>query len=232
MLKTATASKTNSVPTDNTVTSINTSAKTQNDDTFSESVRMGQFVDVEVGRIQQSRFKSFLIGVKENKYLILEQPDSKRYGFVRDILVEGQAIVIRTICEKTTGECIAFNALVEGILNHPKKLLFISYPKDIQKRELRSERRNTLRFPAKISLANQTNHIVGEITDISDGGCRVEITVDEKVKGIKQDFIFIEFEHPQTGIVQNVYSKVCSQRKEMNILSIGAAFNEPLQVQD
>lgn len=55
--------------------------------------------------------------------------------------------------------------------------------------------------------------------------------MDEKVKGIKQDFIFIEFEHPQTGIVQNVYSKVCSQRKEMNILSIGAAFNEPLKVQ-
>jgi hypothetical protein len=200
------------------------------DHIFFDNVRMGQFVDVEIQNRQNDRFKSFLIGVKESKYLILEQPDSKRFGFVRDLLVEGQAIVIRTICEQTTGECIAFKCFVEGIINHPQKLLFVSFPENIQKRELRSEQRKTIRYPAQIYMENQTNRMPGVITDMSDGGCRFEIKVSETVKGIKQDNIYIEFEHPDTGIMQKVYSKVCSQRKVLNIVSIGLAFEQPLKV--
>ncbi|MFT6899495.1 MAG: c-di-GMP-binding flagellar brake protein YcgR [Paraglaciecola sp.] len=197
---------------------------------ISHNVRMGQFVDVEILNELHDRFKSFLIGAKDGKYLVLEQPDSKRYGFVRDQLCEGQSIVIRTICEQTTGECIAFRSVVEGIINHPRRLLFVSFPDDIQKRELRGEQRTAIRYPAEIYMMKKANRIKGVITDISDGGCRFEFRAGETVKGIKQEYIYIEFEHPDTGQVLELTSKVCSQRKEMDVISIGIAFDQAIKV--
>ncbi|MFQ3236958.1 MAG: hypothetical protein ACI9C4_002533 [Paraglaciecola sp.] len=200
------------------------------DYTFFQNVRMGQFLDVEIQNNQNDRFKSFLIGVKQGQYLILEQPDSKRFGFARDLLVEGQSIIIRTICEQTTGECIAFRAFVKGIINHPQKLLFVSFPEDIQKRELRIEQRKALRYPAQIYMTNQGERISGVITDMSDGGCRFEMQVSDTVKGVKQDNVYIEFEHPDIGFLQEVHCKVCSQRKILDIVSIGLAFKQPLKI--
>lgn len=198
-------------------------------DTISHNVRMGQFVDVEIQNHLHDRFKSFLIGAKDGQYLILEQPDNKRYGFVRDQLCEGQTIIIRTICEQTTGECMAFRSVVEGIINHPRRLLFVSFPDSIQKRELRGEQRTAIRYPAQIYIKKEADRINGVITDISDGGCRFEFGAGETVKGIKQEYIHIEFDHPDTQERQELYSKVCSQRKERDIISIGLAFDPPLK---
>lgn len=195
-----------------------------------DNVRMGQFVDVEIQNHLRDRFKTFLVGAKEHHYLILEQPDSKRYGFIRDQLVDGIPLVIRTICEKTTGECLAFRSVLQGFTNHPHKLVYVSFPDEIQMRELRREQRKAYRKPAQIYMTKESSRMVGVITDISAGGCRFEFEVGESVRGIKQEYVYIELEHPESGDLQEVYAKVCSQRKEHNLVSIGLAFEPMLKI--
>ncbi|MDN4502165.1 flagellar brake protein [Alteromonadaceae bacterium BrNp21-10] len=197
---------------------------------ISHNVRMGQYVDVEIQTTLRDRFKSHLIGTKDGHYMVIEQPDSKKYGYIRDQLVDGQPLIVRTICEKTTGECLGFRTTVQGISNHPYKLLFISYPDDVQMRELRREKRKGFRIPAAIYLTQNGNHMKGIVTDISAGGCRFEFKVGETVRGIKQDHIYIELEHPETKDMVEVHSRVCSQRKELNVISIGLAFETHLQM--
>lgn len=195
-----------------------------------ENLRMGQYVDIEIQNHMRDRFKSSLVGAKEGHYLILEQPDVKKYGYVRDQLKDGIALVFRTICEKTTGECLAFRTELRGVVNHPSKLVIINFPDEIQLRELRREQRKQYTKPAQIFPPNSDTRIDGVITDISAGGCRFELEVGDSVRGVKSEFVMVELQHPETGELVVVGARVCSQRKQYNLISIGLAFEQELQM--
>lgn len=196
------------------------------EDLISSNVRMGQYVDVEMVNDYGDRFESYLIGVKNNSYLILEQPDVSRYGVLRDKLVRSLEVVIRTVCEKTTGDCIAFRSRVTGSVNFPHRLFFISFPDKIETHELRSEKRQNIRKKAVIFKDAKGRRIEGVVTDISEGGCRFEFEVDEAIKGIKPGDIYIELEEPQQGKLVRLAAKVCSQRKDQKKVLLGLAFSE------
>lgn len=195
-----------------------------------DNISMGQFVDVEIQNHLRDRFKSYIVGAKDKQYLIFEQPDVKKYGYVRDQLEDGVVLVVRTICEKTTGECLAFRTELKGVNNHPYKLLFVNFPDEIQMRELRRERRQYYRHPAQIFTVKHGSRMSGLITDISAGGCRFELEVDDGVRGIKQEYVQVELMHPDDGRIVEVTAKVCSQRKQHKTISIGLAFEQQLQL--
>lgn len=187
---------------------------------------MGQYVDVEILNATGDRFESHLIGVKDQNYLILEQPEVARYGLLRDKLVKSLNVVIRTVCEKTNGDCIAFKSQVVGVMKFPYRLFFIKFPNEVETHELRSEKRQAIRKKGVIFKDAKGRRINGVITDISEGGCRFEFEVDETIKGIKPGSIFVEFNEPGQDKLVNLAAKVCSQRKDQKKVLLGLSFNE------
>lgn len=190
-----------------------------------DHLRIGQFIDVELKAVKR-RFRSKLIGFKDSEYFVIELPDVKKYGYLRDSIEEQSVLIIRTIFEKTSGECIAFTSRAMAKLTFPDKLLFISFPKDVVSKELRREERETVSIFAKIFQHESTDDdkkVSGIISNISQGGCAFELHA-KNIAGVKQGEVFIEFECPQKQEPMRLKAEVRSQRKEGTKILVGMAF--------
>lgn len=124
---------------------------------LSEQLRMGQFIDVELQNVSKDRFKTRIIGGIDKEYLVLEQPDIRKYGLLKDNMDELDLPVLRTIFETTSGDCIAFNSCVMCKVSHPDKLLFVSYPEQVFNKCLRCGEREQIKLSACIYLDNNPN---------------------------------------------------------------------------
>src|SRR5687767_9831226 len=112
-------------------------------------VQVGQYVSVEISNIHKDRFSTRLVGLLDPKYLILELPNIVKRGELLDRLILNNTLTIRTICERTTGECMGFQTTVEAIVKHPYPLFFAYFPLEIFTYELRREERLETLLPAR-----------------------------------------------------------------------------------
>lgn len=196
-----------------------------------QNARIGQFISVEIVSKQTPResFKTHLVGCRAGGYLIVEMPNVLDYGNIRDQLTVGKQLIIRSICEKTTGECMGFYSTIEGVVRVPYPVLFISYPTEVETRELRNEKRHQTQISAYMFRNQGGEELHGTIIDLSNGGCRFELPVDEQVVKIKAKQMYLRYTDPNNGEQVVRFSEVCSQRREAGVLSIGFAFIPPLQ---
>jgi len=194
---------------------------------LTEQLRVGQYVDIELQNISKDRFKTKIVGCKPSHYLVLEQPDIKKYGLLKDKLEELELLVLRTIFERTNGDCVAFNAYVMCKVSHPDKLLFVTYPEKIFHKCLRSEERKQVHFNACVYQEhNKQRRVDGVITNISSGGCCFECGVDSSVSGLKPDELTLELSMPDGAHKKVLHAELRSQRKVKGKLNIGFAFTD------
>jgi hypothetical protein len=192
---------------------------------LTEHLQMGQVVDVEIQNIARDRFYTRLIGCKDGQFILLEQPDINKYGYVRDQLEDSVVLIIRTIFEKTSGQACAFKSIVLSKLNHPSRLVFIKFPSQIESKELRREGRTSTKIPARIyhtENATEDQKIEGHLVNISEGGCCFKCEVKETIKRVKTETLYIDYEEGDR--VVSATTLVKSQRKDKNILTLGLAF--------
>ena len=188
---------------------------------------IGQWLDVEIETYlpgDNLRYKSRFIGACEKRYILMEQPEPKRYGLLRNDLKEGQSVVIRAIAEAADGECLAFKVDINGLINHPARLVSVAYPGDVVRRELRIEKRHLADISCKIQALGSSRLIDAVIVDISSGGCRIECPVSEDVTRLKQQEINVLYQDPVSHEAVQRQAKVRSQRKQGNLLVIGCSF--------
>lgn len=197
---------------------------------ISRKFTLGQVLDIEVPDAGRTRFQSPLLGMREGKYLLTELPSLTRQGNLRDQLVDRQQIIIRTICAKTTGECLGFKSSIQARLKHPDQLLFLSFPLTVQVHELRDEKRMTLLLEAKLVFNQAERIIFGILTDLSGGACRFEYEAGAGAPPALDDAAGICFEHPETGRIENRSVRVCSVRNQQTTLRLGMAFEREPQV--
>lgn len=200
---------------------------------LSEHLRMGQFVDVEIKAVRR-RFHTTLVGFKEPNYLIVELPDVKKYGYLKDDISDQAIMVVRTIFEKTSGECIAFTSRAMTKLTFPDKLLFLSFPTDIISKELRKEPREVVSISAKMcheKRSDDDHKVMGIITNISRGGCHFELEASN-IAAIKKERVVMEFSSPKNHSQLNLLADVRSQRKEGSRISVGLSFCEGYEYPD
>lgn len=193
-------------------------------ETFMHNVSIGQYISVEVLTKEGDYFNTTLVGVKQGMYLILEMPNLHQFSKQRDHLRMGQPLIIRTICEKTTGECLGFHSHIHGVSRIPYQVLFIAWPQEMEIRPLRTERRQQTVIPAVMSKQETGEPMPGTITDLSAGGCCFELQVDASVVRIKAKTLYLRYRDPVTNEEHIRLSRVCSQRKEGHKISIGFAF--------
>jgi hypothetical protein len=91
----------------------------------------------------------------------------------------GSLCVVRILLEGANGVCAAFRTEVISTLTFPSRILFISYPKELQYRRLRNSRRVDIYLPANlVTKDKKTNeeivNIKGFVNNISANGCQFE----------------------------------------------------------
>ncbi|MES2604062.1 MAG: flagellar brake protein [Pseudomonadota bacterium] len=192
---------------------------------FVENAAMGQFVSVEIVGRNRDTFKTRLLGCRSGGYLILEIPGLLEAGNVRTQLIPGREVIVRTICEKTTGDCMGFYSSVIDVVRVPYPIVFIKFPTEVETRELRVEKRLPTWIPGALYMKEGESELAGTITDLSSGGCRFELHVDEAVVRIKAKSLYLRYTDPETGQETKRLCEVCSQRRLAGTqMSIGFSF--------
>lgn len=155
-------------------------------------------------------------------YIIITPPSP--FHQIQHKLFDGAELVIRYFYQ---GTIYAFQTRLFSHIKKPAKLLFVEYPKLIQKSELRGEKRSFCFIPAVVSVGDKENQAT--IADIAKSGCHFTVSgknnkrlmffkVGDKVS-LKCKFPGVKAPIDIIGVVKNV----SSSRYETNV---GLQFHE------
>jgi c-di-GMP-binding flagellar brake protein YcgR len=188
----------------------------------------GKILDIQINHPVTIRQKAMLVGYELGKYLILKYPKVVRSSDYKDVLVEGNVIIVRYLLEGSAGKCYAFRSTIKHIIQFPEKLIFIAYPETLENRELRRQRRQVTHIPASISLLGKDGNVTeskikGIISDINAKGCGFSFKVDnDKVRENTREVI-VSIHNPISG-EERIPAKVCNSRNHNGRVSVGIQF--------
>ncbi len=192
-------------------------------------VQVGQYVSVEISNLHKDRFSTRLVGMLDPKYVILELPSIVKRGELMDRLILNNTLTIRTICERTTGECLGFQTKVDAIVKHPYPLFFAQFPIEVFTYELRREERVETLLPAKLYKDDGAHTALGTINDISKGGCRFIVENEAMLNGINTQTMHLSYPDPARGCDSVRFVRICSRRKHgKKSVALGLEFIEAL----
>lgn len=117
------------------------------------------------------KFASKLVGCVPGEYLLVTLPKAAKASSIRS----GQKLLVKVMAGNGI---LAFACQVEQVINHPKALVFLSYPTRLSFKEIRGATRIELQLPvsASVSQGLQTATADGLYSDISVLGARVALT--------------------------------------------------------
>ncbi len=119
------------------------------------------------------RLKTVLVGMETGQYLIVRAPNiSQIHGELR----EGRHLIARYI---HSGIIYGFRATILSYIQRPLRLLLLSFPKAIERVNLRKDPRIECFLPVQMEIREKTCN--GAIVDLSVGGCRVVMKQSESV---------------------------------------------------
>lgn len=108
------------------------------------------------------KLKSKIVGYDPQKFVIIATPG----GAAANSIDSGQQVVLKYVYE---GMVICFKTPVIGTVTAPEPLLFIAYPSDITRQNLRTQKRYACDYNARLNIGQKT--ISCRLVDISLGGC-------------------------------------------------------------
>lgn len=168
-----------------------------------------------------SRIKSTLIGVDPKSFIIIKTPDIVG---IQKCLLEGTVVTIRYLY---SGIVYGFRSSIRGSITVPERLLFLQFPKRIEKINLRKHERITCAMPVTFGLDDLT--LNGIISDLSTGGCRLDAKVDNTNNIIlfqAKDVVILSF--AQLGMESNVIvnGTVRNANYDSKTFSLGIEFDK------
>jgi hypothetical protein len=189
----------------------------------------GKSLDIQVNHPVLTRIKVTLVGYEAGKYILLKYPNSKAGSF-KDVLVEGNVLIVRYLLEGDKGECVAFRSSIKHIIQYPERFLVIEYPKRVENRQLRLHQRVLTHLPAEIALPNDNLEndakLSGLIVDISQQGCRFVFKSDNEKVNVKKTDIHVYINTPGQLEPTCINAEVCNSRFENGRVYVGIKFIE------
>jgi hypothetical protein len=187
----------------------------------------GKSLDLQLNHPVSLRIKLQLIGYELGKYIILKYPKGTNNLEYKDVLIEGNVLIVRYLMEGSKGECFAFRSSIKNIIQYPEKLLFIEYPKKIENRQLRLQQRTSIHLPAVIMLEGSNEikdtKINGIIGDISAKGCGFTFKTKSANAKVKKRDVFVCIQSPIDGEIR-IPARVCNSRNDQGTVSVGIQF--------
>ncbi|WP_077341736.1 PilZ domain-containing protein [Pseudocolwellia agarivorans] len=187
----------------------------------------GKTLDLQINHPVPLRLKLTLVGYETGKYILLKYPRVARASDYKDVLIEGNMMIVRYLMEGNKGECFAFRSSIKHVALHPEKLLYLEYPKKIENRQLRTQQRTSIHIPATIMLEGKDNEdggkINGVISDISLKGCGFAFKSKSDKTNVNKINVFVCIQSPIDGEVR-VPAKVCNSRNVDGSVNVGIQF--------
>ncbi len=170
-----------------------------------------------------TRLKSTFIGCQQNAYIIITIPNTVG---IDSMLYEGTPV---TVTYLHNGVIYGFRSDIIYRLVSPARILFISFPKNIEKHELRKHHRVECNIPTKVKIENTETPFEGIMVDISMDGCKVvSLATSEKDRenlrpGIA---IFLSFTLVGIGGVKVLKGILKNYTVENERFTLGVSFKE------
>lgn len=128
-------------------------------------LEMGNPLQLEIEGFQ-SRFKTSLVGIVHDSYLVIECPGlTMLVGEPKQFTV-GSEIVVRCLSQ---GRAWGFKSRLLRVISTPVTLLIIEFPEQVENSSLRSDKRISCMLPGKIKIGKEQRK--GLLLDISENGC-------------------------------------------------------------
>jgi putative nucleotidyltransferase with HDIG domain len=124
--------------------------------------------------IDGQRIKSILVGMEQGDFLILRVSELLQY---QGKLGKGKPLVARYL---HSGVAYGFMGNIIGSTISPLPLIFLSYPKKVERMSLRSEPRTACFLPAGIEVRQK--NCLCMLVDLSTKGCRLALKDSERNK--------------------------------------------------
>jgi len=125
-----------------------------------------------------NRLKSYLVGREEGRYLILKMPSV--VGNPEKIFAKDKELTVRYVHQ---GSVFGFRAPIMLTILDCFNVIFIHFPKAIEDYNLRTHKRFECSLPARLEVITRHKdrqlRFKGIIGDISKGGCKATITLQE-----------------------------------------------------
>ena len=125
-----------------------------------------------------NRMKSYLVGREEGRYMILKIPSV--IGNPEEIFAEGKELTVRYVHQ---GSVFGFRTPVALTVIGRYNVVFVDFPKIIEDFNLRVHKRYECNLPARLEVItrhqNRQLRFKGVICDISKGGCKAKIAMQE-----------------------------------------------------
>ena len=186
-------------------------------------IALGNPLQIEI-KGMTSRFKTVLLGMEPDEYLILKMPLSLISKDSPPVLQQGTPLILRYLYE---GTVFGFEASVIQVLQSPGKLLFVEYPERIERYDLRSHRRVDCMLPARSEMGVRSDQ--GTIVDISETGCRYVIKEkdDQNVPALLVgDQMTLKFRLPGIAEEQAVSGIIRNINQDNRQAALGIQFHE------
>ena len=140
-----------------------------------QSLMPGSVVDLQISTpTAPKRVKTGYIGADVPNCLLFQVPSESRWGYLRDVLVPDNEVVLRYVLEGDEGKVIAFRSHVIKVITHPVPILFVAMPESLQTLALRKHKRWTPGIQARVSASDDKQTLSTDcmIVDVSLQGCR------------------------------------------------------------
>ncbi|HCB15988.1 MAG TPA: flagellar brake protein [Alteromonas sp.] len=140
-----------------------------------QSLMPGSMVDLQISTpTAPKRVKTSYIGADVPNCLLFQVPSESRWGYLRDVLVPDNEVVLRYVLEGDEGKVIAFRSHVIKVITHPVPILFVAMPESLQTLALRKHKRWTPGIQARVSASDDKQTLSTDcmIVDVSFQGCR------------------------------------------------------------
>jgi len=166
------------------------------------------------------KFKSVLVGLKPDDYLIVRSPDLQ---YIRNQIYEGSRIIARCV---HSGSVYGFRSKIVCNLVHPAvRLLILEYPRRVESVNIRGNPRVDCHLPAEFNCRGRT--LTCAISDISIGGCKIIVKssesrgtfnaqVDQNLT-IRTQLLGMKVDEMLTGVIRNV-------RADGSMIILGVSF--------
>ena len=128
------------------------------------NIEVGIPLQIEIHGLD-AKIKTKLIGMETWEYLIIKAPVG--YAGIRNLMVEGNKVVVRYVQE---GTVYGFEAYIKCVIDKPTSLLVIDYPRSVEEKSLRKSERKDCYITCMIDIDGKESE--GALVDISKAGCR------------------------------------------------------------
>lgn len=131
---------------------------------------VGQGIELTIPfKAREITAQSVIVGFRESKFILVAMPSREHKGLA---VVPGTDVSARLVND---GTLVSFRAESIRAQFSPEPLLFIEYPRRATVVSLRNAERVKISFPVIVRMKSESERVNGEVIDLSEGGCAVEL---------------------------------------------------------